>query len=421
MDRGMCGHLVKSGNRRPEIRALSNKGISRMQFSKARKTVLRRLSLAGVSAAALFAFGAGAANADPLATPAMTAPLSANVKPTKFDGGPLGEINVTGVVSGLGYVQNNKVGLDYESRGDISNAQVFIQKTDGPIQFYAQFGAYSIPVLEIPYTKSSDNTKNSFGLLPQGWVTWAPSANINVQVGKLATLYGAEYTYTFQNTNIQRGLVWNQENAVNRGVQANYTSGPFALSVSVNDGFYSNRYSWVTALASYKFDANNVLVVSGGGNLSKATSGGSPTYTPLLQNNQEVLNVIYTHTSGPLTITPYFQYTHIPAMPSLGVTKAASTTGVALLGKYSVTPEFAWAFRGEYISSSKGGGVTSPLFFGPGADAWSLTVTPTYQKGIFFARGEASYTKVSDYTTGFGLKGDKSSQLRGLLEIGFLF
>lgn len=389
-----------------------------MQFSKTR-TVLRSLGLAGVSAAALLT--AGAAAADPLATPAMSAPLSANVNPTKFDAGPLGEINVTGAVTGLGYVQNHKTGADYGSRGDVSNAQVFVQKTDGPIQFYAQFGAYSIPVLEIPYTKSSDNTKNTFGLLPQGWVTIAPGGNFTIQAGKLPTLYGAEYTYTFQNTNIQRGLVWNQENAVNRGVQVNYASGPFSASVSVNDGFYSNRYSWLTGFAAYKFDDNNVLAISGGGNLSKSTSGGSPTATPILQNNQEVLNVIYTHTAGPLTITPYFQYTHIPRMPELGVTSAASTTGVALLGKYSVSPEFSWAFRGEYISSSKGGGVTSPLFFGPGADAWSLTLTPTYQKGIFFARGEVSYTKVSDYTFGFGRAGNHSSQTRLLLETGFLF
>ena len=390
-----------------------------MQFSKTRKTVLRRLGLVGCSAITLLA--AGAANADPMATPAISPPLAANANPSKFEAGPLGDVYVGGVASGYFYTENNRQGLDSSSKGDVSNAQLFIQKTDGPLQFYAQFGAYSIPVLEIPYTTSSTNTKNSFGVLPQGWVTWAPSSNFNIQVGKLATLYGAEYTYTFQNTNIQRGIVWNQENAVNRGIQANYSNGPFALSVSLNDGFYSNRYSWLTAAATYKFDANNVLVISGGGNLSKSTSGGSPTYTPILQNNQEIIDVIYTYTNGPLTLTPYFQYNHIPAMPELGVTKSASTTAVALLGKYSVTPEFSWGFRGEYISSSKGGGVTSPLFFGPGSDAWTLTVTPTYQKGIFFVRGEASYTKISDYTTGYGPAGNKGSQIRGIIETGFLF
>jgi hypothetical protein len=51
---------------------------------------------------------------------------------------------------------------------------------------------------------------------------------------------GAEYTFTFENMNIERGLLWNQENAINRGIQVNQTIGKSA-SLSWNDGFYSNR------------------------------------------------------------------------------------------------------------------------------------------------------------------------------------
>ena len=36
---------------------------------------------------------------------------------------------------------------------------------------------------------------------------------------------GAEYTFTFQNMNIERGLLWNQETAVNRGIQVNQALG----------------------------------------------------------------------------------------------------------------------------------------------------------------------------------------------------
>jgi hypothetical protein len=413
----MCLDLAAAGENGAQKKraACSKQGIPKMQTSK----TVRRLGLAGCSALAMLAVG-GVAAADPLATPAISPPLAANPEPTKLDGGPLGDIYVGGVVSGYGYAQNHKVGTDSSTRGDISNAQVWVQKTDGPLQFYAQFGGYSIPVVEIPYTKASDNTKNTFGLLPQGWVTWAPASNFSVQVGKLPTLYGAEYTYTFQNTNIQRGINWNQENAVNRGVQANYSNGPFALSVSLNDGFYSNRYSWVTAAATFKVNPENTLVISGGANLSKSTSGGSPTATPIVQNNQEIIDVIWTYSKGPLTLTPYFQYNHVPDIPELGI-KAASTIGVSLLGKYSVSPEFSWGFRGEYMSSSKGGGVTSMNFFGPGADVWTATITPTYQKGAFFARAEASYVHLSNYTAGFGQAGDRKGQLRGVLEVGFLF
>jgi Putative beta-barrel porin-2, OmpL-like. bbp2 len=42
-----------------------------------------------------------------------------------------------------------------------------------------------------------------------------------VEVVALPTLIGAEYTFSFQNANIERRVLWNQENAVNRGIQLN--------------------------------------------------------------------------------------------------------------------------------------------------------------------------------------------------------
>jgi hypothetical protein len=236
--------------------------------------------------------------------------------------------------------------------------------------------------------------------------------------GKIPTLIGAEYTFTFQNTNIQRGALWNQENAVNRGVQVNYVNGPLSASVSVNDGFYSDKYSWVSGLVSYAFDASNVLAIAGGGNTSDTKLTGSA--TPLLQNNSDIFNVIYTHTSGPLTISPYFQYTRVPAIPALGITSKGSTTGVALLGKYSFSDSFSLAARAEYIDSKSG---TTNLLYGAGSKAWTLTVTPTYQTKAYFIRGELSYIKASDITPGaaFGPAGLDRSQTRALVETGFLF
>ena len=43
----------------------------------------------------------------------------------------------------------------------------------------------------------------------------------SAEVGALPTLIGAEYTFSFENMNIERGLLWNQENAVNKGIQLN--------------------------------------------------------------------------------------------------------------------------------------------------------------------------------------------------------
>ncbi|WP_164055912.1 outer membrane beta-barrel protein, partial [Serratia marcescens] len=63
------------------------------------------------------------------------------------------------------------------------------------------------------------------------------------------------------------------------------------------------------------------------------------------------------------------------------------------------------------------------LLYGPGSSAWSLTFTPTYQKGIFFARGEVSYTRIGNLEAGFGFGRDfdRRDQVRALIETGILF
>ena len=111
----------------------------------------------------------------PMSTPAMNPPLSANPNPTSFDAGPLGKIYVTGALSGLALTQNNAVPGDRGSWGDLSNAQVFVQKTDGFVQFFVQAGAYSLPALGSPYIKASSITGDTYGVAPQAFVKFVPN------------------------------------------------------------------------------------------------------------------------------------------------------------------------------------------------------------------------------------------------------
>jgi hypothetical protein len=362
-----------------------------------------------------------------ITTPAMSFPLAANPNPTSFTAGPLGKVYVTGAVTGLGVTQENPI-LSPSNKGndhsfvDISNGQVFIQKIDGLIQYFIEAGAYSLPALGSPYMASGKTTDELYGALPQAFIKIAPNDSFSVMAGKLPTLIGAEYTFTFENTNIERGLLWNQENAVNRGVQANYTSGPLAVSVSWNDGFYSDRYDWISGAVTYTFDPSNVLSFAGAGNVGHNQK--STLATPVLQNNSDIYNVIYTHKAGAWTLQPYFQYTHVPSDNRIGTTHAASTYGGALLVNYAFDSNYSLAGRVEYISSSgsKTDGAPS-LLYGPGSDAWSVTLTPTYQNGVFFTRGELSYVGASDTTPGFvfGQHGTNTKQGRALVEAGFLF
>jgi hypothetical protein len=362
--------------------------------------------------------------------PSMTPTLAANATPASFDGGPLGKIYLSGQVSALGLAQNHATPTPYsgDSAGlsDLSNAQVEVQSTSGPVQVYVQAGAYSLPAVGSSYVRAGRSNSLLFGPVPVAFIKLAPSADVTLQVGALPTLIGAENTFTFQNMNIERGLLWGQEPAVSKGVEVNYSHGPVLLQGSLNDGFDSGRYNWISGLAAYTLDAVNTVSVNGGANLGHAAT---PTYlTPLAQNNSAIVSFSYTYSKGPLTINPYFQYSAVAAKPALGIDSAAKTYSGAALAKYSFTGTFSLAVRAEYLDTTSGGCAIggcalANLLYGPGSSAASLTLTPTYQKGVVFVRGELSHTIIAHLSPGdgFGSTGQAKTQDRALVETGLLF
>lgn len=364
---------------------------------------------------------AAAAPTVPLSSPAMVGPLS-TAAPKTFDAGPFGQLDVTGIVSGFGYWQNNPSSSDQAARADLSNGQIFLQKTTGLIQFYLQAGAYNLPSLGTPILSTRNTVSDYFGALPVAYLKLAPKGDFSFLIGKLPALIGAEDAFTFENMNIERGLLWNQENNVNRGIQVNYAKGKISGSLVWNDGFYSNRYNWFTGALTYTANAANSLELVAGGNLGRTAY--SSVATPLYQNNSDIYDLIYTHTAKKWLLQPYFQYTYVPVDLKIGVARATATQGEAVLGTYSFAHNLTMAGRVEYISSTgsvHNGAVN--LLYGPGSQAWSLTLTPTYQKKAFFTRGEFSYSSAANPTPGdeFGPKGANSSQARGMIEAGFMF
>ncbi|MGH9407406.1 MAG: outer membrane beta-barrel protein [Terriglobia bacterium] len=352
--------------------------------------------------------------------PSMTAPLQ-TAAPHTFNAGPFGTLNITGIISGLGLVQGNWAPGDRSTHWDLSSGQVFIQKTTGWWQFYLQAGAYTLPSLGTPFLSTSDTLNDFYGPLPQGYVKLAPKGNFSIEIGALPTLIGAEYTFTFENMTIERGLLWNQENAVNRGVQINDSKGKLSGSLSWNDGFYSNRYTWLTGTLSYAFNSANTLAFVGGGNL------GHTAFTTLatpVQNNGQIYNLIYTYSHESWMIQPYFQYTDVPADAQIAIAHGAATRGAALLMNYNFKHGVSVAGRAEYISSTgnaSNGAVN--LLYGPGSGAWAVTITPTYQTHGFFLRADFSLVQAVSITPGdaFGPRGLNRTQPRGMIEAGFLF
>lgn len=354
--------------------------------------------------------------------PSMSGPLQLGT-PLTFNGGPLGKLDLMGTVSGMGLVQGNWFSGDRSTHWDLSNGQIFVQKTTDWWQFYVQAGAYNIPDLGVPFISTANTMTGFFGPFPQGYLKLAPNpkGNFSILIGALPTLIGAEYTFDFENMNIERGLLWNQENAVNRGIQINDSIGHLSGSISWNDGFYSNRYTWVTGTLSYAFSSAKTLAFVGGGNL------GHTAFTTLatpVENNSDIYDVIYTYSHGPWVVEPYFQYTSVPTDKKIGIIHGASTRGVAALVTYNFKHHFSMAGRAEYISST--GNLAEravKLMYGPGSSAWSVTLTPTFQEHRFFIRGEFSLVQARHLEPGtaFGPLGTDSTQPRGVVEAGFIF
>jgi Putative beta-barrel porin-2, OmpL-like. bbp2 len=361
----------------------------------------------------------------PLTTPAMTGPIAANPNPIKFEAGPIGNVYVSGFASGLALFQSNPLAGDRDNHFDVSNGQVAVQKTDGLVQFYVQAGAYSLPSLGASYIRSDNAINTFYSALPVAYLKLAPNDTFSVSGGKLPTLIGAEYTFTFENMNIERGLLWNLEPAISRGVQGNYTWGPVAFALSLNDGYYSGDYNWLSGSAAWTINSANTLAFAAGGNFDRtsASAVGSANTNPL--NNSEIFNLIYTYNAAPWTITPYFQYTHVPSDPVNLIPSGASTYGGAILANYAFNSNWSLAGRAEVVGSTGtvANGAPGLIPGGPGATAWSLTLTPTYQQGIFFGRAEGSFTKAEDSNAGFGFgsSGNATTQVRLLFEVGVVF
>ncbi|HMD78044.1 MAG TPA: outer membrane beta-barrel protein [Terracidiphilus sp.] len=357
----------------------------------------------------------------PLSTFVLTGPLQW-LPPAIFDAGPLGKLSVNGIVTGFSVFQNNSVPGDDSAQATLSNGQIFIQKPDGKLQYYIQAGVYTMPTLSVPFVNAQNTVNNFYGPVPVAFLKLPIGKTTSFQIGSLPTLMGAESTFTYQNFNIERGIVWNQENAINRGIQVNQTLGKYlSAAVSWNDGYYSNRYSWLSGSVTLTKGPHS-LVYDGMGNLGQTAYQTAA--TPV-QNNSYMHAVIYTYTKGPWIISPYFQYSKLPTNAKVGVPTGTSATGGAFNVSYAFKSGFSLPARVEYLTSSGSAtdGSVNLLGFGAGSGGVTFTVTPTYQKGGLYLRGDLALVHATNYTPGsvFGQTGTDADQFRGVLEFGFIF
>ncbi|KQP10885.1 MAG: outer membrane beta-barrel protein [Methylobacterium sp.] len=364
--------------------------------------------------------------------------IKQNPNPACLTIGGIGDIYFGGALTGYAYTQTNQfafsavpqIASDRAARVDFSNLMGTIQKADGAFQFYAAFGAYTIPGLGLPILGTFDQTDLLYSPIPIVFGKYVFNDNWSVQGGRMPTLIGSELPFTYQNLNISRGLLFNQENVINQGVQVNYSDGPWSASFAATDGFYSGEINWVTGAIVYKIDAANTVGINGGTHFNTYNAAlQNPRFqfaTPLAVQNSSIVSANYTYADGPVIVTPYVQYTNIERNSVLGLA-GAETFGGAILASYAFTDNFALAGRFEYITQS-GSAVnpfrpTTSVLYGPGSSALSFTVTPTFTFDRYFVRGEFSTVQLYDITPGlgFGRTGTKTSQERYMVETGITF
>jgi hypothetical protein len=324
-------------------------------------------------------------------------------------------VNATGNLGSAG-------GSDQASRFNLSSGFLNLARGVGFLQYGLSAGVYSIPVVGVSGNRTLQpgaNT-NTYGPVTSAYVSINPNSHFSVTGGYLATFTGQEYTFTYQNANIQRGLVWNMETAVSRGVRFGLTGGKFTGALEVNDGFFSGHYLGLEGSAtvapnsstSYQF----VFVIPNSqapGNWTSAIA------------NKRLYNFMYSVTSGRWTFQPYFLVVQSPKSSALSYTHTEAAYGLVSISTYTLNPQWSIAGRIEDIANGSTSNDRSPnadlVGYGPGSGAWTFTVTPTYRHKQFLLRADLSEALVRMPAPGlaFGTSGSQAKQFRFMVESGF--
>ena len=62
---------------------------------------------------------------------------------------------------------------------------MFLQNTEGLFQYYIDVGAYTFPILGVPYFSTGTTVGDFYGPVPIAWAKIAPTDDFYIQGGKL--------------------------------------------------------------------------------------------------------------------------------------------------------------------------------------------------------------------------------------------
>ncbi len=263
---------------------------------------------------------------------------------------------------------------------------------------------------------------NLFGYLPNAYVQYVPNANWTISAGKLPTLLGQENAFTFQNINIQRGLVWNMEPVVSNGIRVAYANANFSAALEYNDGFYSGSRRAVEGLLGWNPTAAASLQF-----IFIIPDANTPSNNTALIANKREYDLMYTQQIGKLQVLPYALWVQSPASSALGSVRSQSAFGAVLLANYAFNGVLSLGGRFEAVGNSSSTNDSSfnadLVGYGPGSSATTFTLTPAYKTAHLMVRGEWSHVVGNNISPGlgFGPGGLRTNQTRLGLEVGAQF
>ena len=345
--------------------------------------------------AALVAAATSSPSASPSASP-TPAPTAAPTPP----------VSVGADFTLFGFHTNNVSGIEPQ----ISNALINVNAGIGNVHANATVGQYSFPTIGFPILPANTDGANTqlYSAWPVGSISYDFGSHFSLGAGKYAALLGQESPFTYQNLNIQRGIGWEMEPTISRGVQASYNNGPWTLTMQENDAYYGGFQRAVEGLAGWAPSSNTNLqfafIIPG------ANTGPNPTTSI---GNKAEYDLMFTRQIGKLQVLPYFLWVNSPSSSVLGYMRSEDAYAGVLLANWSFSSALSVPVRYEYAanqSTTTDTGLNADLIgFGPGSRVQTFTATPTY-------RFPNSVVVRFEYSTLWG----SSSQQRIGFEVGVM-
>jgi len=335
--------------------------------------------------------------------------------PTNIDinGGPLGQIEVSGGVDGLVYAQTEQNPPAKATGTIIDDSLIEIQRTTGRIQFDVQIAEYNGYALGVGTPKQAVADQLSTSPVLTANVTFVINKTLSITVGQLFSLEGYESNYSWGNASGAASLLYELGNGASHGIAATYSSGPATIQVLYGDGNATGVFNNIQYLATYNLNANNNLNIFGSVALSQTGPfagyysgykvGGNEIFI-----NSNVLGGYFNSTIGNLTLTPEMFYEYAPAnvhyhIPTDDVPKQTAAFGVATFGQYNF-PNSPYSIGGwmDYASSQGSSALDDDWIFGPNFKAAGFSIAPAWQHKDIYLRLTAGYNRLLQAEDGYG-------------------